>query len=230
MPLTPYDVLRLTRGLDMGTEQFFEEFAIAGCYPDTGFPLLHLRMREDHPERLCPFVTEQGCGVYEHRSSACRTYPLGRAARLAEENAARNGPAVIQQYFLVREEHCRGFEEQTPWTVETWLRDQELEPYNRMNDRYMELIARYKTTSGGTLLSGQQATLALLCLYQQDRFLEFFRAMNVLSRVRLRGTYEGEDAPACAARLAADPEARLAFAFDWMELVLCGACKNLAPV
>ncbi|MDL2316735.1 YkgJ family cysteine cluster protein [Desulfovibrio sp. OttesenSCG-928-A18] len=267
MPLTPYDVLRLCSGLKMSSEEFFEEFAVVGCYEDTGFPLLHLRML-DAPGRPCPFVTEQGCGVYEHRSSACRTYPLGRATRpeqgqervqgqgqpqaqdrpqngtksparsrevedrapLREEGlaSARELP-LVEQYFLVREGHCRGFEEQKSWTVESWLKDQSIEKYNRMNDRYMRLIARYKSLSAGALLSGRHATMALLCLYQQDRFAEFIRSVDLFSRLSLQGEHADRDKDAFKAEILDDSEARLLFAFDWLELVLFGASAKLLP-
>lgn len=223
MPLTPYDVLRLCRGLSMSSEEFMEEFAIAGCYEDTGFPLLHLRMNPG-PGRPCPFVTEAGCGVYEHRSSACRTYPLGRATRPAD---TEDGSGLVEQYFLVREEHCRGFAEQKDWTVREWLKDQGIEPYNRMNDRYMRLMARFKAVASGAILSEKHATMALLCLYQADRFLDLIRNMDLFSRIRLRGEYAKRPQEETAAAILEDTEARLWFAFDWVELVLFGESANL---
>ena len=244
MPLTPYDVLRLCQGLAMGSEQFFEEFARVGCYEDTGFPLLHLRM-EDSPGRPCPFVTERGCGVYEHRSSACRTYPLGRAACRAgqaggADNAAASGaggtgsagtaPVELEErYFLVREDHCKGFAQSREWTTDTWLADQGLEQYNRMNDRYMRLIARYKDVAKGAILSGKHATMALLCLYQQDRFLEFLQSVDMFSRVSVTGEYGGVSGREAARLILGEPEQRLCFAFDWLELLLFGSSENLAP-
>lgn len=225
MPLTPYDVLRLSAGLDMGSEAFIEDYAVPGFYEDTGFPLLHLRMNPGGV-KLCPFVTEQGCGVYEHRSSACRTYPLGRATRM--EGEGRSARAV-EQYFLVREAHCKGFAEQGEWTIDTWLADQGIEPYNRMNDRYMRLMARYKALADGAVLSNRHATMALLCLYQQDRFLELIRATDLFNRVTLAGEYLEQDEHAVKANVLENPEARLWFAFDWVELVLFGSCANLLP-
>lgn len=218
LPLTPYDVLRLTRNLSMSSEQFFEEFVEAGPSEDTGFPRVHLRM-EDMPGRPCPFVTEQGCAVYPDRPSACRTYPLGRGCR----PDGRGG--LLEQYFLVREDHCRGFEQNTAFTTDTWLSDQGLIPYHQANDRHMLLLARYKEKSGGALLSGKLATMALLCLYQQDRFADLLRSMNVLERV----SPLTDEARSRMERALEDPEARLDFALDWLELVILGASPALAP-
>ena len=225
MPLTPYDVLRLAQGLGMSSEEFIEDYAVPGFYEDSGFPLLHLRM-EPGASKPCPFVTEKGCGIYAHRSSACRTYPLGRATRLeGEGDTAR----LVEQYFLVREAHCRGFAENTGWTVETWLKDQGIEIYNRMNDRYMRLMARFKSVADGATLSDKHATMALLCLYQQDRFLEFVKKMSLLDRVNFIGDYAGRTREEIVQAIMSNPEERLLFAFEWMELVLFGSAPNLAP-
>jgi Fe-S-cluster containining protein len=225
MPLTPYDVLRLCAGLAMSSEEFMEDYAVVGCYEDTGFPLLHLRM-DPGPDRPCPFVGERGCGVYPHRSSACRAYPLGRATRPAD---AKTGSGLVEQYFLVREEHCGGFAGRETWTPDEWLKDQGLEPYNRMNDRYMLLMARYKSLAGNAVLSEKHATMALLCLYQADRFLELVRSTSLLSRVRLKGEYAGKAREETERAILENAEERLWFAFDWVELVLFGSSANVEP-
>ena len=56
-----------------------------------------------------------------------------------------------------------------------------------MNDRYMRLISRYNSVADGAVLSEKHATLALLCLYQQDRFLDFIKSVDLFSRVRFTG-------------------------------------------
>lgn len=236
MPLTPYDVLRLCKGLGMSSNEFIEDYAVPGCYEDTGFPLLHLRM-DPPPEKSCPFLTEKGCGVYENRSAACRTYPLGRAATPAgglpgkEEAVAKGAEAILleERYFLVREDHCKGFEEKGRWTIDSWLADQGIEPYNAMNDRYMRLISRYKAVAEGAVLSEKHATMALLCLYQQDSFLDFIRKVGLFSRVNFQGEWGSLPREECLGLLENDPEKRLAFGFDWMELALFGSSPNLSP-
>jgi Fe-S-cluster containining protein len=233
MPLMPYDVLRLCQGLSMSSNQFIEEFSIPGCYDDTGFPLLHLSM-EATPGKPCPFLTEKGCGVYENRSAACRTYPLGRAVMPAEgyEKAALDDSApvpLVERYFLVREDHCKGFAEKAAWTTDTWLGDQGLENYNRMNDRYMRLISRFKAVADGALLSEKHATMALMCLYQQDSFLSFIKQVDLFGHLDFQGDWGAMAREEVVALLENDPEKRLSFAFDWLELVLFGRTANLAP-
>lgn len=210
MPLTPYDVLRLRRNLGMGSEEFINTHARVGQYPDTGFPSLFLRMR-DHPLKLCPFVSDAGCTVYPDRSGACRTYPLGRATR---EDARGD---VVERFFVVREEHCGGFDEPGEWSRAAWLADQGLEPYNAANDRYMRLMARCKRQ--GAVISPRRATMVLLACYQLDRFAGFIRDTGLFDRLvmtddRRRLVLDGE-------------EARLDFACDWVELALFGDSAGL---
>ena len=58
-------------------------------------------------ENRCPFVTPQGCSVYEDRPGACRMYPLGRASTSHPLDGSRR-----EFYFTVKEDHCRGFEQE----------------------------------------------------------------------------------------------------------------------
>jgi hypothetical protein len=210
--LTPYDVLRLRRNLGVSGREFIESHADLQIAPDSGLPSFKLRMEEDRA-KACPFVTDEGCTVYPDRPGACRTYPLGRAAQPDEEGGVR------ERYFVVREDHCRGFEKGTLRTAREWLEDQGLEEYNRMNDRYMHLMARQRRT--GPPVPSRKADMAVLALYQLDAFAEFLRKMGVLDRLALT--------PERRTRILEDDAVRLEFAFDWLELVLFGVSRNLEP-
>ena len=177
--LTPYDVLRLRRALALSGREFIARHARTALAPDTGFPQLRLAMRDDLPGKPCPFVTPQGCGVYPHRPGACRTYPLGRAARTGDDGQ------VVEQFFVVREEHCRGFEQDASWTSAEWLGDQDLAAYNAANDRYMLLLAQAREHG---LLDRKQANLVFLAAYNLDAFRDFLantKALDRLPRARL---------------------------------------------
>jgi hypothetical protein len=208
--LTPYDVLRLRRSLKESSREFISGRAELHRAPDTGLPALKLRMDEARA-KACPFVTEGGCSVYPDRPAACRTYPLGRATRLDE-----NGE-LFERYFVVREAHCRGFEEGRDFTAPQWLADQGLEPYNHSNDKLMRLMAMQRET--GRPVTADQANMALLALYQLDSFGDFIRDMKVLDRLEL--SLERRRA------VLEDEEARLDFALDWLKLVLFRKCEAL---
>jgi Fe-S-cluster containining protein len=211
LQLTPYDVLRLRKGLNLSSKDFIEGLAEVMVAPDTGFPALKLRMTE-REHRPCHFVRESGCSVYENRPGACRTYPVGRAAKLGGDGN------IVEQYFLVREPHCKGFREEKEWTIDEWFADQGLEPYNASNDRWISIMARQKQT--GRPLSAKHATMVLMAVYQVDNFQRFIRDMQLFKRLdvneeRQKAILEHE-------------ETALEFAMDWVELVLFGACAYLA--
>ncbi|GAB6036237.1 YkgJ family cysteine cluster protein [Fundidesulfovibrio butyratiphilus] len=206
LPLTPYDVLRLRRNLGFSGQQFLDTHAVVLLAPDTGLPVVRLRMRQEVPGAPCPFVSPKGCTVYPDRPGACRTYPLGRATREDE-----NGQ-VVEQFFVVREPHCKGFEEDKHWTSETWLADQGLPDYNRVNDRYMHLLAQAKTL--GLRLAPQKANLVLLALYSLDAFKEFIARVGVFDLLDISDQDRQQ--------VLADEERRLDFALDWLDLVLFG--------
>lgn len=210
--LTPYDVLRLRRHLGVDSNEFIKNRADVRMAPDTGLPLFRLRMCDD-ARKSCPFVREAGCSIYPDRPGACRTYPLGRATRTDE-----NGE-VCERFFVVREAHCRGFEETTDWTPSEWLKDQGLEPYNESNDHFMRLLARIKDS--GRPVDPRHANMAALALYQLDNFGRMIQDTGLLDRLDMDEERK--------AAILADEEARLRFAVDWLELVLFGETASMRP-
>ncbi len=211
--LTPYDVLRLRKHLQISSNEFFTDHGEMHMAPDTGLPLCHLRMCDDS-RKSCPFVRKEGCSVYPDRPAACRTYPLGRATRPGE-----NG-SIQERFFLVREPHCQGFAQKKTWTPKTWLKDQGLKPYNAANDRYMRFLAKVKGL--GTPVSTKQANVAALALFQLDNFQHFLQDSHLLE------AFEIEDAQ--RARIFKEEEQRLFFALDWLELILLKHSETLRPL
>lgn len=209
LPLTPYDVLRLRERLGMDGETFLSMHTRMRSFPDTGFPLPLLRML-DGPGEPCPFVTPAGCSIYEDRPGACRCYPLGRGAKMARDG-------VEERFFVVQEPHCHGFDAGRHWTAQEWLQDQGLEPFNTANDRYMRLMTMVRAT--GKPLEPRMATMAILCLYQLDKFHEFIGRTNLFSRVDIDEERKK--------RVMESEEAALDFAFDWMELAIFGEAAGL---
>ena len=97
-----------------------------------------------------------------------------------------------------------------------------MDPYTRFNDRYMRLMAMVRATEKP--LEPRLATMAVLCLYQLDKFRELITTMHIFSRV--------EASPELQARIMEDsPDgdaAALDFALDWMELVIFGTSPGLS--
>ncbi len=203
--ITPYDALRLRRALKISGNEFIRLYATLAMAPDTGFPMLKLNMLDDE-RKSCPFVSEKGCLVYENRPGACRTYPLGRATRLDKDGQ------VEEQFFVVREDHCRGFEQESHWDSPAWLCDQGLEAYNRLNDRYMRLMAT--SQARGARLNQKQSQMAYLAQYNPDAFQNFITQTGIFDRLEI--DEERKQA------VLSDEEACLEFGLDWLELALFG--------
>ena len=159
--LTPYDILRLKNQLGLSSQQFLRRYTECHRGPRTGLPVVSLRMPD-----TCPFLSSQGCTVYQDRPGACRTYPLGRIARRTP------GTQVCKEsFFLIRESHCLGFSEDKTWTVEAWKKSQGLEIYNRMNDLMMEIISFNNQSKRG--LDRQESDLFRMACYDLDLFRDF---------------------------------------------------------
>jgi Fe-S-cluster containining protein len=163
--LTPYDVLRLKKHLNMSAQEFLERYALVYSGPATALPVASLRFSNDR-EKNCPFVTSQGCSVYEARPSSCRIYPLARALQLS-----RTDGSITEHYAVLHEPHCRGFEQDGCQTVHQWITSQELEIYNKMNDAMMELIALKNQVRPGEL-SPEHQQMTQMAFYDLDTLKE----------------------------------------------------------
>lgn len=162
--LTPYDVLRLARNLGLSTTAFLDAYTDAVVVEGSPLPSVALKMGDD-ARRLCPFVSTTGCRVYADRPSACRTYPLARASRKHRVHGT-----VLESYYLVVEDHCRGFEEPRSWTIEQWIEDQGLETYHRMNNDWMDIVTHPRIRQG---LTEKQIPMFYMASYDLDRFRSF---------------------------------------------------------
>lgn len=131
--LTPYDIIRLKNCLNISSALFLERYTRQHIGPESGLPVVTFKTGS---ELKCPFVTPEGCSVYEDRPSSCRVYPLMRMVSRSRESGR-----MTEQYVLLQEDHCLGFRKNRTWTAGAWIRDQGLLPYNEMNDRLMEIIA-----------------------------------------------------------------------------------------
>ena len=159
--LTPYDVLCLRSHLGMTSRAFLDRYTHIYTGPSTGLPVASLRF-DDNMDRTCPFLGPEGCGVYEARPSSCRIYPLARGLFRSREDGS-----LTEHFALVREPHCRGFEQPQTQTVSQWLDTQGLRPYLAVNDALMELIA-LKNRLHKAPLSPEHRSLAQLALYDLD--------------------------------------------------------------
>ena len=138
--LPPYDLLRLRKRLGMSSEDFINQYCEIEILAKTLLPVITLKMQNDE-KRSCPFVTPDGCTVYEDRPNICRYYPIGMATLRNKE--AEGGKDEF--YFLTKEDHCKGFEEDKEWTIAEWRKDQEADVYDDVNRGWMDILIKKKS-------------------------------------------------------------------------------------
>lgn len=204
--LTPYDVLCLKNYLKVSSQEFIRTYAAMTTGPSTGLPVVSLRFGDD-VEKRCPFVTPEGCSVYAARPSSCRIYPLARALR-----RDRSDGRISEHFAVVREPHCRGFEQQGNQTVRQWVADQRLDTYLAMNDALMELIALKNQLRPGPL-SAEHAQWARMALYDIETLREKALAAE------LPGMNEGRLSPLPPS---SDDRKWLQWGLRWINRILFG--------
>jgi len=203
--LTPYDILRLKTRLAISSEDFLDNHTDTSFNTHPRFPMVILKMRQDKDKR-CPFVTSEGCTIYEDRPSACRIYPLGRASAnpLGREN-------TLEKFFVVKEDHCLGFQEDRGWSIEEWLDNEGINEYNSMNDRWSEIITSSKGL-GPEKNVQKKIQMFYMASYNLDRFREFLFKSPFFDRFEVD--------PDLIEKLASDDVSLMRFAFDWLKFSL----------
>lgn len=221
--LMPYDALRLRWRLGVGSEAFLERHTETVRDGESLVPRVQVKMG-DAPSKRCPFLSEKGCTVYEDRPSACRMFPLGRAAAAPSasglvEAFGGTGKArlaesgVREQFFLVKEEVCHGWDEPRDWNVDQWLDDQGLRPYVATNDRWLPIFTRLPALARDPHAE-QRFSMFRTAAYHLDRFRDLVTGEAFTGRFELD---EGR-----LATLRDDDEDLLDFAIDWLSFSLFG--------
>jgi uncharacterized protein len=203
--LTPLDVLRLARKLDITTGEFLNRHTLMPITKDLGLPVLMLRMG-DKPELRCPFVSDEGCGVYEDRPWSCRMYPVGMGIP-----PARAGEEPEPVYFLFEDDFCDGGSEPKKWTVDEWRTDQRVQEQEEMESGYRDLVS-HPWFIGGRQLDPKRMEMFHTACYDLDRFRDFIFNSSFLKRFELDDSLV-ED-------IKTNDEALLRFAFLWLRFAL----------
>jgi Fe-S-cluster containining protein len=166
IPLTPYDLLRLKNGLKMTSDDFLMQYTVYSLDPDSGFPIVSLSMGGE-PDKECPFVSSEGCRVYNDRPTACRLYPLGRASGRSGKQAGWES-----FFFMLETPNCLGNMEQKEWKIGEWQDDQGALHYIQMNDNMLDIIFHPKRDREEPLDERQLQKIMVTC-FNLDVFREF---------------------------------------------------------
>ncbi|MFH0900644.1 MAG: YkgJ family cysteine cluster protein [Pseudomonadota bacterium] len=205
--LTPYDALRLRKRLGLSSHELLLHHTIQPFNKDQKLPVVLLKMTED-ANKSCPFVSEEGCTVYEDRPWACRMYPVGLASSKTSSNQYGE-----EFYFVLDEDHCRGGDENREWSIAQWLDDQKVADYDRMGDLFKE-VTLHPRLLRGEALEPQKMEMYFMACYDLDRMRRFVFGSSFLDRFEVEGDV--------VERLRTDEEALLAFSFRWLQFCLFG--------
>lgn len=165
--LTPYDVIVLKKKLGISSEGFLGKYTYTKAEGRAAFPVLYLRMGDDET-RSCPFVTPDGCSVYEDRPANCRYYPIGQGTlkKAVDEEVVNE-----EFFFFVKEDHCKGVHKPDEWNIARWREDQGVERYDELN-RDWKSILLMRNVLEQELDEKKQAMFYMAC-YDMDRFRRF---------------------------------------------------------
>jgi Fe-S-cluster containining protein len=200
--LSPYDVLRLKRRLNLTAGEFLQSYTDQSIDDFSGLPLVVLRMAGEN--KLCLFSTEAGCGVYEDRPATCRYYPVGVGSQWTEKG-------LENCYVYIQEEHCQGFQEEGDWTLQTWCQDQGLETYVEMDREWKSIMLQVGARTGKPVSAKFQDHY-----YQGAYNLDWFK--GYIFDTDFLKVFEVE--PELLERLRTDEEELLRFAFRYLKYML----------
>jgi Fe-S-cluster containining protein len=204
--LTPVDVLRLSRKLNLSTTDFLDRHTLVPITKELHLPVVVLRMGADTNKR-CPFVADTGCQVYEDRPWSCRMYPVGMGLP-----PARAGEEPKPMFFLFEDEFCKGREEQAEWTVAKWRADQGVERQEEIETGYREIVSHPWFIGGTRRLDPKRMEMFYTGCYDLDTFRRFVFESTFLNRFELDEEL--------VEKIRASDEELLRFAFRWLRFAL----------
>jgi Fe-S-cluster containining protein len=206
--LAPYDILRLKTRLGLTSAEFIRQYAVPFQMDSDGLP--GLKLRTDDSGACLQLAGNEGCGVYEDRPTVCRYYPVALLA-LREKGASE----AEERYSLVKEEHCKGHDEDREITVADYRAEQGCEQFDELNREWYQLMLK-KKSAGPAVGRPPQTSLQLffLACYDLDNFAKFVQSDNFKAAYDLPDSFYAE--------VADDQEALLRFGYRLLRQVLFG--------
>jgi hypothetical protein len=142
-------------------------------------------------------------------------YPLARLVSRSRKTGQKQ-----EHFMVIREPHCRGFEQDTGQTVKDWLRTQGVLPYNEMNDHLMEIISLKNQIIQGPLDQRSSDIFYLAC-YDLDTFRNRILNNGLLESIGLHRTVMDT--------IQFDDTALLQVGLAWIKNILFGQKMSPSP-
>jgi len=196
--LTPYDVLRLKNALGITSQEFLDRHAVLVGRDNQLIPLVFLKMNED--DKRCPFVSDEGCRIYEDRPWPCRMFPLDMS-----------GDGMFE--LIADPEKCKGLQEDEAVRIADWLVDQGIVPYDRMNTKFSEVTNPMRAVQAD-IENPDVGKMVFMTLYNLDRFRAFVFESSFLNR------FEVDEVT--VEKIKRSDEELLKFGIDWIKFGVFG--------
>jgi len=205
--LAPYDIIRLKNSLEMDSTDFLKAHTVPFELDAHAVPGLKLRTDDDG---ACLFMKEEGCSVYENRPTACRYYPSGL---LSMKSITKSSDE--QHFLLIKEDHCKGHEEEHTQTIGEYREEQGVVEYDELNHEWYQIILKKKST-GPTIGKPSEMSLQMFFMasYDADRFRRFVMSESFIKMYDLTDEEYAE--------LENDDIALMKFGFRLMKQVFFG--------
>ncbi|MEW6615149.1 MAG: YkgJ family cysteine cluster protein [Thermodesulfobacteriota bacterium] len=206
--LTPYDVVRIKNRLGISSGDFLEKYTYTYIDEANSHPYAVLKTMEDDKEVGCPFVSSEGCTIYEDRPSNCRYYPVGQGLMISGSD---EGPVKEEFYFFIRDPNCLGYQGDKEWTIGSWRIDQGADLYDEMNKEWKEIQLRRNPSESSKLDSNKQAML-YMASYDIDKFKKFVFESKLVDILEI----DKEE----VAKIKNDEIALMKFGFKYLKYIL----------
>jgi Fe-S-cluster containining protein len=203
----------LRKRLDMPAHEFIVKYTEPNYLEKTDMPGVQIKLTED--KKACPFVTPEGCTVYSDRPSACRYYPVGMADFHEGGSEDNETPREDKFFFLVKEPHCKGFDEPKTWTIRDWRADQGVDIRDEMNKEWLRLIMRRKSHGFQASLADAAKRMFFMASTDLDHFRRFVFESSFLD------TYEVDQET--LDKIREDDVELMLFSFRYLANTLFGA-------
>ncbi len=196
--LTPYDLLRLKRALNISSDEFIDKYTLIIPKHKKLLPLIVIKMNED--DKKCPFVTDEGCIVYNDRPWACRMYPLD----INDDGTYR---------VLGNAEECLGLTSQVQSRIVDWLESQGIPQYDEMS-KLLTQVTGPLSVYEQEITNVQITKMILMALYNLDKFRQFIFESTFLDKFDISEQRLN--------KIKQDDIALLEFAVDWIKFGIFG--------
>jgi Fe-S-cluster containining protein len=211
--LTPADILLLSRKLNIRPAELLAQYTVPAIEEKSSMPVAKLRMDGEQGSGACVFLAgDKGCGVYDARPATCRYYPMGLAS------VKMMGAEQKEDfYFLVKEAHCKGHEEEKRQTVAEFRSEQEVEGLDEISRGWIDIMMKmvsWRSVGGPNAkkVSSQAKKMFFMASTDVDAFRRF------VFETRFLETYDID--PEAVELLKTDDIALLQLGFDWLKNVL----------